>query len=110
MKSYVIDEISAADMEKIRSFLRRYATRSSLNNIFWLQLPDDLLTAMQIGHRECRPHVFAIELGHNWVRLEMFIRSLTGLRCPCQGYCNTQQLNYIIEFAHRMVEKSGIQT
>lgn len=110
MKSYMIDEISSADMEKVQSFLRRHALRSSLDRIFWIQIPDPLLSKIQRKHRECRPHVFAVELGDDWIRLELFIRSLQNLHCSCPGYCNRDQLNFVVEFAQGMVERTGIRT
>jgi hypothetical protein len=110
MRSYVIDEISNTDIHKIDSFLRQHAIRSSLDRIFWVQLPDMLLTETQSRHPDCQPHVFAIELGPDWVRLEMFIRSLKNLRCSCPGYCTPEQMKFILEFAHQMVEQTGIRT
>jgi hypothetical protein len=110
MRSYLIDEISSADMEGILSFLRKKALRSSLDRIFWIQLPDELLTDMQSAHHDCQPHVFAIELGLDWVKLEMFIRSLKNLQCSCPGYCDTEQSNFVLGFAQTMILETGIRT
>ena len=110
MRSYLIDEIPPADMEKIVEFLKRNAIRSELDDIFWVQMPEDLLSDIQYQHRECRPFVFAIELGSDWMKLEFFIRSLKGLRCQCQAYARPQQRILIIHFANNMIEQLGIST
>ncbi|HDM09753.1 MAG: hypothetical protein JRI39_02710 [Deltaproteobacteria bacterium] len=110
MRAYLIDEISRADMKKITQFLAQNAIRSSLSKIFWVKIPDDLLSPTQYAHHECQPHVFAVELGDHWVKLEFFVRSLKTMRCTCPGYCTEGQRNYVINFAHTMIQQLGIRT
>ncbi len=110
MRAYILDEISAADMKKIDNYLGEAATKSGLSQIYWIQMPDDLLSATQYQHTHCRPHVFAVELGRDWVKLEFFVRSLKSMRCTCPAYCTEVQRNYIINFAHTMIERLGIRT
>jgi hypothetical protein len=110
VRSYLVDEVSRQDKEKIIEFLKQNAVRSELGDIFWVQIPVDLLSDIQIQHRECQPHAFAIELGRDWIKLEFFIRSLKGMRCECQAYALSQQRNFILDFAHGMIEELGIST
>ena len=110
MRSYLVDEIAPKDMEKITAYLRNTAISSSLEKIYWLQVPEDLLSGSQFAHTGCRPHVFAVELGANWIKLEFFSRSLTGVRCSCQGYCTEPQSLYIIRFVHEMLDNLEINT
>lgn len=110
MKAYLIDEISPSNMQKINGFLKNHATRSNLDQIFWLRIPDDLLSDIQFQHSACRPHVFAIELGGDSIKLELFIRSLKGMRCDCQAYCTDQQRDYIFNFTNGMLEQLKIGT
>jgi hypothetical protein len=110
MRSYVIDEVQPPDMAKVRDFLRDHAIPSELGDIFWVPIPDALLNEKQYQHRECRPHVSALELGDTWVRMECFVRSLKGMRCECQGYCTHQQILFLINFAHAMLDDLGIKT
>jgi hypothetical protein len=110
MRAYLIDEISVSDMDKMRDFLEKNAIRSNLDQIFWVQVPDGLLTVTQLEHRDCRPHVFSVELGLDWVKFELYIRSLKNMRCTCPGYGSVDQMNYIIAFAHRIIEQVGITT
>lgn len=110
MKAYLIDEISSSDMEKINGFLRENAITSNLDQISWIRIPDDLLSDTQFEHHICQPHVFAVELGLDWVKLEFFVRSLKNIRCTCPGHCTEPQRDYVIKFAHGMIEQLGIRT
>ncbi|MBN2126448.1 MAG: hypothetical protein JW821_19255 [Deltaproteobacteria bacterium] len=110
MRSYVIDEISPQDMESLRVFLKENALPSDLEEIFWVRVPEDILSDVQFQHRDCRPHVFAVELGGDWMKLEFFIRTLSGMRCTCQSYCTPQQRDFIVRFADSAVTALGIRT
>ncbi|MCF8061216.1 MAG: hypothetical protein K9M82_01760 [Deltaproteobacteria bacterium] len=106
MRAYLIDELSRRDISGIADFLNRNAMRSALEGVFWGRVPEDILSEQQYAHRKCRPHVFAIELGEDWIKLEFFLRSLEDMRCPCAGYATRQQRDFIIEFAHAMLTDS----
>ena len=110
MRTYLIDELSPSKTEKIREFLEEHAIRSNLDQIFWVRIPDDLLSEMQFQHSQCKPHVFAVELGSDWVKLELFVRTLKNMRCDCPGYCTGQQRNFILNFADGMIEQLNIDT
>ncbi len=110
MKFYLIDEISHPDMEKITKELEKVASRSGLEKIIWVEIPKELLSKTQIDHSECRPHVFALELGPDWIRLEFFVRSLQNMRCPCNGYSTPEQVNFTMNYADRLLERLGVRT
>jgi len=108
MRSYLIDEISSDDIKKIDTFLKKRAIKSNLEQVFWLEIPDDLLSSDQQYHVGCQPHVFAIEISQDWVKLEFFVRTLKKMTCSCLAYCTPQQRDYIINFAQGMIEKLKI--
>jgi len=110
MRSYLIDELSGKDMAGIEEFLDQNAMRSALGGIYWGRIPEDLLSEQQVAHRDCRPHVFAIETGVDWIKLEFFLRSLADMRCPCAGYATRQQRDFIIRFAHAMIRDLDVRT
>ncbi len=110
MRSYYIDEIPAPEMEKARDYLKAAAVSSKLENLFWITIPEDLLTASQFQHTGCRPHAFAVETGTDWVKFEFFIRSLTNIQCTCPDYGTKQQREFIIHFAHNMMKQLQIST
>jgi hypothetical protein len=110
MRAYLIDEISPTDMEKISLFLKKNCSQSSLDAIFWVEIPEELLTGVQYKHQTCGPHVFAIETGESWVKVELFVRSLKTMRCECQSYCSPQQREFILNFIQHMIDTLGIDT
>jgi len=110
MRALLIDEIRSQDMKQVKGFLKANATRSSLDEIFWVRIPDDLLSETQYLHSQCRPHVFAVEVGSDWIKLELFVRSLKGMRCDCQAYCTPSQRDYVFRFAQGIIDRLGIRT
>ena len=110
MRYYIIDEISATHMEKIESYLKDNAIGSEMEKVFWVELPNDILTETQYSHRDCKPHVFAIELVGNAIKLELFTRSLKGLSCECQSYSSQQQREFIFNYVENMIDNLAIRT
>jgi hypothetical protein len=110
MRYYLIDEISPQDMKKARGFLSTNAITSGLDSLFWVRLPDDLLSPQQYEHDRCRPHVLAVETGADWIKFELFIRALNTMKCTCPAYCSRQQRDFVVNFADSMVEELGIKT
>ena len=110
MRAYLIDEIPSSEMKNVGKFFRENAVQSRLEQVFWIKIPDEILTSTQRVHRDCQPHVFAVELGSDWVKMEFFVRALKTLRCECQGYGTKAQRDYIISFAHFFIESLGLPT
>lgn len=110
MRSYLIDEISHSHLEKVKVYLNEHALRSDLNEIFWVQLPEELLNDAQSKHRGCHPYVFAIELGRDWIKTECLIRSLNNMKCEAQAYCDPRQWAFITEFVNGMILELEILT
>lgn len=110
MKSYYIDEISTADLDKITGYLDENGVDSGMEKLFWIEMPSDCLTGLQSEHSECGPHRFAIETGDTWIKAEFFVRTSTKFRCDCNGYCNKNQKEYIIRYIDNMIDKLGIRT
>lgn len=110
MKAYILDEISGENIQKIIGFLKENASRSTMEQIFWVKFPKDLLSPLQFQHTSCQPHAFAVEVGRDWVKLEFFVRTLETLKCDCAAYCTVPQRDHIISFADRMLDQLNIQT
>ena len=110
MRAYLLDEISASDMDKITEFLKEKSIHSRLNRIFWVEIPADLLSGTQYEHKSCRPYVFAAELGDDWFKAEFFVRTLEGMGCNCQDYATPQQREFILDFSHTMIDVLDVRT
>ena len=110
MRTYLIDEIVSSELEKINVFLKENAISSNLDHLFWVRMPDDLLSETQFEHKNCRPHVFAVELGQDWIKLELFVRTLKSIRCDCPAYSTPIQRDYIFKFGDGIIEQLKIRT
>jgi len=115
MRQYLLDEIGRGDLPRVRQYLKEHATASSLEDIWWVDLPEDLLSPEQFAHRDCRPFRFAVEVGEqevgdSFVRFEILIRSREKMRCTCIDYATRQQRDFILAFADRLVEALVLRT
>ena len=115
MRQYQLDEISKSDIPRVREYLHEHAQASRLNDIWWVDLAEDLLSPEQFSHRDCQPFRFAVEVGEmevgdSFVRFEFLIRSRETMRCACIGYATRQQRDFILAFADRMVEDLALRT
>lgn len=110
MRYYLIDEISKPDMEKLRVHLNDRTIRSGLEDIYWVEFPEDILTGVQSEHGSCRPFVFGIELSENSLKAELFVRNRRHFGCACQQYCDDRQRSYVIDFVLSMVDELSIRT
>ena len=110
MKSYLIDEIGAADVQRIRQFLSARAVCSGIDTLFWVKVAPPLLTPLQQEHVSCQPHVFGIETGQRFVKAEFYVRTLRDMRCPCQDYCTPQQARFVVEWVDEMLKDLSIRT
>lgn len=110
MRYYLFDEISPSDMEKADNFLMQNATSSEIEKLFWVEIPKELLNEIQSRHIECQTYFFAVEMGVDWIRVELFIRSKKGLHCTCQSLCTPRQRDFIFSFIDKMIEDLDIRT
>lgn len=109
MISYLVEEISSRDLKRIAGFLEEYAFPSKVEGIYWVKVPQDILSRKQYSHPACAPHVCAVELGRDWVKMEFFVRSLKKMRCTCPGAATEQQREFITAFVHGMLDELGIE-
>ena len=110
MRQYLLDEISRGDIPRIRAYLNEHALAAGLEDIWWVDLNEDLLSSEQFKHQDCRPFRFAVEVGENFVRFEFLIRSRQTMRCSCIGYATRVQRDFILAFADRLVEDLTLRT
>ncbi len=110
MRQYLIDEIRRPDLERLSDYLSEHALASSLEDVWWVQLPEDLLSPQQFSHPELRPFHFAVELGRDFVRFEFLIRSPKTLHHHAIAYATRQQRDFILAFADRLVEDLALKT
>jgi len=110
MRKLVFDEINKSDMGRIREYLAEHAILSEVEDLYWVELGNDLLDERQSEHRACQPYRFAIELTQDAVCMEMLIRSKTTIRCECIRYANAVQRDFILKFGDTLIQDCKIRT
>jgi len=110
LRYYLIDEISKSELKKLRNHLNDRAIKSGLDDLYWVEFPDDLLTSIQSEHDSCKPYVFGLELSVGSLKAELFVRNRSQFGCACQQYCNDRQKNYVIDFVLNIINELNITT
>ena len=109
MRQLVVDELTKEERDNIDSYLKRAVKPGPIEGLFWLPIPDDLLGKEQIGHEECGPFYFAIDLQEEGLRFEFLVRSQTNLHCSCIAYATPSQRDFILQFADTLLVKECIK-
>ena len=102
MRWYVIDEINKTDLATVKDYLKQRLLPSGLENILWLKLPALHYNALQTTHKGCAPFFIAVELGTDWIRFELFIRSMNTMGCECCNFCDYPQTEWIMTEAEKI--------
>ena len=109
MKQYVIDQLQEDDFFSLKEHLDKHLETTMLEGIYWVDLPDHLYTEVQRQHQSCHPYYFAVNLNIRQIGFEWLIRSRQTLHCPCMGYADSRQLDFIIRYADALLEKLKIR-
>ena len=109
MRYFMIDDLSKEERVVVENFLKRNATPGPIENLFWLQVPDDLLEETQREHRDCGPFFFGIELQDESVAFELLVRSQATLHCQCIAYTSPAQRDYMLAFVDRLISEERLK-
>lgn len=109
MRSFYIDELSEVEVIKIRLHFEKKALSSQIEDIWWVEIPLDLLTVSQRRQKDLRPFVFTVELGESWLKIEFLIRSLKTLNREWQAFCSPTQRQYILSFVDTLIDDLEIK-
>ena len=110
MKQYVIDELRSADYQALKNYLDAHYGPAALPGIYWIPLPAEELTAVQQAHRECQPHLIAVDLDHNRMVCELLVRTQNRVRCDCIGYATETQFSWLISLIDDIFNRLKIIT
>jgi hypothetical protein len=103
MRQFLVDEIPHRQIEAIEDYLKKKTIPSGLEKLFWLEIPEELLSPIQYEHKDCGPHYLAIELGQDFLKFEFLVRSCRRLRCDCVQYVTQAQENFLLNFACNLI-------
>jgi hypothetical protein len=109
MRQFVIDEMTPLERDNLDSYLKRNLKPAPLSGIYWLSLPEALLSEAQQGHGSCGPFYFAVDLGKTRLCFEMLVRSSANLHCTCITYATPAQRQFVLDFIDRMLSEELIK-
>lgn len=110
MRQFVIDELSPMERDNIDSYLKRNLTQGPMAGLYWLELPEDILSTIQKSHEECAPFRLGVEIEERCVRFELLVRSTTNLHCKCIAHANKEQRQYVLNFIDTMLDEEQIRS
>ena len=110
MRYFLIDEITDSDLKRIKVILKQDAMSSGLEQVFWVEVPDSHLSREQAEQDDHKPYLFAVECGKDWIKAELFIRTLGDFKGVHQGYCTASQREYKVEYIEGMIKELEIGT
>ncbi|MBU0515955.1 MAG: hypothetical protein KJ621_14405 [Proteobacteria bacterium] len=110
MRQLLLDELSAEDVDRIRRWLADNAEASGLEGVYWVDVPEDLLSDRQRTEAGGRPYSFAVEVGPDYVKLEFLVRSRYSLHHPGTDFATAPQRLFILEYSDRMLQELKVRT
>lgn len=114
MRSLLFDELRATEVEAVTGYLDREAQASGLEGLYWLALPEDLWNESQFKGLKEEPALaengfrLAIEVGPDWLRLELLVRS-DSLHNTGGGQADENQVIFALNWADEMAEELGLR-
>jgi hypothetical protein len=108
MKQYVIDEFRDEDYQKVKAWLDEHCTAGRISGVYWLTLPESVLTDLQRSHVDCQPYYLGLELDETSLSCGLLVRATGNIRCHCIGYATKAQLIWLIETIDAMMETIGV--
>jgi hypothetical protein len=105
----MIDELASDDVKRLAVSLEKKGLLGSMEGLFWIHVPEELLDAEQLEHLpRCGPYGMAVEVGGDWVRMELLVRARNQLRCSCIRYASAEQRAFAIDFLDNALKQLDI--
>ncbi len=110
MRNYLIEDFYPEQVALVRQRLHEKGLSGGLEDIFYLPLPEDLLSLEQRAHTgQCGPHIFVLEiLDETSLKLELLVRAQGKLRCSCVMYASPEQRAYVMDFLDAFLRELDI--
>ena len=110
MRSYLVEDFYPEHLQTVLASLTAKGLAGPLDGIFYLPLPQVLLTDVQREHAdECGPHMFVLEaVDESTLKLELLVRAQNKLRCECVMYASPAQREFIIAFLDDFIRQLDI--
>lgn len=109
MRTYSIDQLRDADTKIFRERLTEAGLQGGIAGIFWLPVPDSLLTATQMEHKsECGPYYLALDVDDEALHLELLVRGMGRITCQCVSFASEALRDHMIAYVEDSLRELDI--
>jgi hypothetical protein len=110
MRTYLLEDFLPEQLELVCQRLAGMGLSGSLDGIYYLPVPLDLLTDEQREHHgECGPYIFVLEVADETrLKLELLVRAQGKLRCSCVAYATPEQRAFIMDYMDNFLREMEI--
>lgn len=109
MRTYRIDELDPKDVTRLAKSLDAKDMKSSMDGMYWLDLPEDMYSDEQRDHAgECGPYSVGLETGEDWIAVELLVRARNRMRCSCVAYADPAQRAWVMDEVDRTLRELDI--
>ena len=113
MRSYLIEDLTEADLEKVVNAFNDLGFRGPIDDIYYLPVPDELLQDEQKAHMgECGPYFMGLEtiagIDESSLKLELLVRARNKIRCSCVTYATPEQRRHMIDYLDQFIDELEI--
>jgi hypothetical protein len=109
MRSYMVEEIDPQHLERLADSMRSKDMASAVDGIFWMDVPESLYSDEQEEHAaQCGPYSMALEIGEDWLKLELLVRARSRVRCSCVAYATPPQRAHMVERVDSLLHELDI--
>ena len=110
MRTYTIDQLEEDNIAAINSRLLDLELQAGLEGVYWLPVPKDMLTAMQVKHfAHCGPYCLALEVETSSLHLELLVRGMGRISCECLAFASEALRNHMIAYLEGMLQELNIK-
>ncbi len=110
MRQFVIDDLSPMERDNIDSYLKRNLKAGPMIGLYWMVLPEELLTDTQKEHTDCGPFYLGVEVAKDSVCFEFLVRSNSHLHCDCIAHVTSEQRQHSLDFIDTMLDEEQIRS
>ena len=113
MRSILLDELLAPEIEAVTEYLTARAEPSGVEGLFWISLPPEMWNETQraalaeAGQEGGDGFRLAVEVGPEWVRFELLVRT-GGLLNIGGGPADDHQTLFAVRWADEMARKLNL--
>ncbi len=109
MQGLKIDKLTKEEIFRLKEVLPHFTQPAVVDDVYWIPIPEELLTPIQLKHKECQPHYFAVEVGENFLNFEFLARTFQRVRCACMAPATPEQKLFLMELAKKIFTAAGVE-